>query len=55
MFITSTSLCMLGACTFNGQPLGAGDAPGPVTARLMEAYKEDIGHDFVGQYLAHIS
>ena len=55
MFITSTSLCMVGARSFNGYPVGSGDGPGPITTRLMEAYKEEVGMDFVAQYLAHLS
>ena len=55
MFISSTSLCMLWATTFNGRPIGDSAAPGPITSRLVEAYKQDIGHDFVAQYLNHLS
>ncbi len=50
-FLTSTSLCLCGIRNINGQPLGAGAPPGPVTARLTEAYKELAGFDFVAQYL----
>ena len=54
-FLTSTSLCLCGIRNINGQPLGAGAPPGPVTARLTEAYKELAGFDFVAQYLRHLN
>jgi branched-chain amino acid aminotransferase len=50
-FLTSTSLCLCGVCSVNGQALGAGAPPGPITARLTEAYKALAGFDFVAQYL----
>jgi hypothetical protein len=28
--------------------------PGPVTERLIDAYKKMVGCDFVAQYLAHL-
>ncbi len=54
-FLTSTSLCLCGIGNINGQPLGAGTPPGPVTARLIEAYKDLAGFDFVAQYLRHLN
>lgn len=54
MFISSTSLCMLGVSTFNGQRVGDAAFPGPITSQIMDAYKEDVGFDFVAQYLAHL-
>ena len=54
-FLTSTSLCLCGIRSINGQPLGTGAPPGPVTARLTEAYKELAGFDFVAQYLNRLN
>jgi branched-chain amino acid aminotransferase len=53
-FITSTSLCMCPVRSFNGEATAVPEVPGPVTKRLMEAYAEEVGFDFVGQYLAHL-
>jgi branched-chain amino acid aminotransferase len=50
-FLTSTSLCICGVRSLNGRTFGAGAAPGPITRRLTEAYKELVGCDFVAQYL----
>ena len=49
-FLTSTSLCMVPVSSVNGRPIGDGGVPGPVTARLMEAYKRLLDFDFVAQY-----
>ncbi|MGM0584220.1 MAG: aminotransferase class IV [Pseudomonadota bacterium] len=54
-FITSTSLCMCPVRSFDGESTAVTDIPGPVTKRLMDAYAEEVGHDFVGQYLAHLT
>jgi branched-chain amino acid aminotransferase len=35
----------------NGQEIGAGKPPGPVTKRLTDAYIRLVGCDFVKQYL----
>jgi branched-chain amino acid aminotransferase len=51
-FLTSTSLCICGVRSLNGRTFGAGRVPGPVTERLIDAYKEMVGCDFVAQYLA---
>jgi len=53
-FLTSTSLCMCPVRAINGAPCGDGRAPGEVTARLIEAYAELVGFDFVAQYLRHL-
>lgn len=50
-FLTSTSLCLCPVRSINGQQLAAGRVPGPVTERLMRAYSELVGMDFVAQYL----
>lgn len=54
MFLTSTSLCLCGVRTVNGATIGDGSVPGPVTQRLIDAYAEAVGCDFVGQYLAKL-
>jgi branched-chain amino acid aminotransferase len=51
MFLTSTSLCICPVRRFNGQEIGDGKLPGPVTKRLTDAYIADVGCDFVQQYL----
>ncbi|HEX2889719.1 aminotransferase class IV [Vineibacter terrae] len=51
MFLTSTSLCILPVRSFNGQVVGDGKVPGPVTKRLTDAYIAAVGCDFVKQYL----
>jgi branched-chain amino acid aminotransferase len=53
-FLTSTSLCICGVRSLNGRTFGAGRMPGAVTQRLIEAYKEMVGCDFVAQYLARL-
>ena len=50
-FLTSTSLCICGVKSLNGRSFAAGKPPGPVTQRLIDAYKELAGCDFVAQYL----
>ena len=54
VFLTSTSLAICGVRSLNGQPVGSGKAPGPITARLTEAYKKLTGCDFVAQYLKRL-
>jgi branched-chain amino acid aminotransferase len=51
MFLTSTSLCICPVRSFNGQAIGDGKVPGPVTKKLTDAYIKDVGCDFVKQYL----
>ena len=53
-FLTSTSLCICGVRSLNGRTFGAGGVPGPVTERLIDAYTEMVGCDFVAQYLARL-
>lgn len=52
-FLTSTSLCMVPVASINGRVLGDG-VPGPITARLIEGYKQVLDFDFVEQYLRHL-
>ena len=53
-FLTSTSLCICGVRSLNGRGFAAGMVPGPITLRLIEAYKELVGCDFVAQYLQRL-
>jgi branched-chain amino acid aminotransferase len=52
-FYTTTSPSMVPVKTFNGAPIGEG-VPGPVTLRIIEAWIDLVGLDFVGQALAHV-
>lgn len=56
MFLTATSLCILPVRSFNGQIVGGSqwNGAGPVTKRLIVAYSEAVGCDFVQQYLDRI-
>jgi branched-chain amino acid aminotransferase len=54
-FITSTSLCICPARSFNNKTVGDGAIPGPLTKRLMDAYTDLVDCDFVEQYLRHLS
>lgn len=53
-FLTSTSLCAVPLGSLNGQALPDG-VPGPVTKRIMDAFAEVVGMDYVGQYLRFLS
>lgn len=55
VFLTSTSLCICGVRSVNGQPIGDGRIPGPITRRLTDAYVALVGTDFVAQYLSRLS
>ena len=55
VFLTSTSICICGVRSVNGNQIGAGSVPGPVTSRLTEAFKELVEYDFVAQHLKHLS
>ena len=48
MFCTATTFSMVHGCSFEGQPIGDGQ-PGPVFERLINAWKEFVGLDFVAQ------
>jgi branched-chain amino acid aminotransferase len=54
-FLTSTSLCICGVRSLNGRSFAAGEVPGSVTRRLIDAYKELVGCDFVAQYLQRLN
>ena len=53
-FLTSTSLCICGVRSLNGRTFSASRVPGPVTQRLIDAYRAMVGCDFVAQYLARL-
>jgi branched-chain amino acid aminotransferase len=57
IFLTSTSLCILPVSSFNGQTVGAAPwtGAGPVTQRLIDAYVQEVGCDFVRQYLDRLT
>lgn len=52
-FITSTSFCICPCRSINGRLFGDGSVPGPITKRLMDAYVELVGFDWVSQYTRH--
>jgi branched-chain amino acid aminotransferase len=52
-FITSTSFCICPIGTLNGRRIGPATLPGPITKRLMDAYVEMVGCDWVHQYLRY--
>jgi branched-chain amino acid aminotransferase len=54
VFLTSTSLCICPVRSVNGQVIGDGTVPGPITRRLTRAYVEHVGTDFVAQYLSRL-
>ena len=54
-FLTSTSLCICPVSSVNGAAVGDGRVPGPVTQRLMSAFSDLAGMDYVAQYLSHLS
>ncbi|GAB4187620.1 MAG: branched-chain-amino-acid transaminase [Thalassobaculales bacterium] len=53
-FLTSTSLCICPVRSVNGRRIADGKVPGPVTARLIEAYAKSVDCDFVAQYLKQL-
>ena len=54
-FLSSTSLCLCPVRSIDRRPLAEETIPGPVTRRLMDAYKEALGgFDFEAQYLRMI-
>ena len=53
--MTSTSLCLCPARSYNGKTLGDGKVPGPITAQLMAGFSELVGYDFVGQYMRKLN
>lgn len=53
-FITSTSFCIVPVSSFNGNTIGSGGVPGPITDRLTKAYSGLVGVDIAAQYLARL-
>jgi branched-chain amino acid aminotransferase len=53
-FVTSTSFCICPVVSINGNIVGEGHIPGPITQRLLQAYSNLVGLDIVQQYLAHL-
>lgn len=53
-FLTSTSLCICPVSSVNGSRVNDGRVPGPITHRLMSAFSDLAGMDYVSQYLAHL-
>ncbi len=51
-FISSTRFCILPVAAVNGYELPAG-VPGPTTARLLDAWRDLVGVDFVRRALEH--
>jgi len=52
-FLTANSLAILPAASVNGRRFPSG-APGPVTTRLMEGWKQLVGVDFVDRACRHL-
>lgn len=52
VFLTSTSLCICGVRSINGQSLG--EVPGPITKQLTDAYVKLVDFDFVDQYMKRL-
>jgi branched-chain amino acid aminotransferase len=53
-FLTSTSLCICPVSSVNGAPVDDGRVPGPITQRLISAFGDVAGMDYVAQYLSHL-
>ena len=49
-FITATSICICPVSSVNGAKIADGSVPGPVTARLQQAYSKLVGKDVVLQF-----
>jgi branched-chain amino acid aminotransferase len=54
VFLTSTSLCVCGVRSVQGQQIGEGGPHGPITKALMDAYVDLVDYDWVGQYLKRL-
>jgi branched-chain amino acid aminotransferase len=54
VFLTSTSLCIAGVRTVQGNTIGDGAAYGPITKALMDAYVDLVDYDWLGQYLKRL-
>ena len=54
VFLTSTSLCVCGVRSIQGNTIGDGSGRGRVTAEIMESYVELVNHDWIAQYLKRL-
>ncbi len=54
VFLTSTSLCICPVRSVQGNRVGDGGVPGPVTKALMDAYVDLVDFDWLGQYLKRL-
>ncbi|MDA1297149.1 MAG: aminotransferase class IV [Chloroflexi bacterium] len=54
VFLTSTSLCICGVRSVQGNKVGDGSAHGPITKALMDAYVDLVDYDWLGQYLKRL-
>ena len=52
-FLSSTSLCVCPVRSIDNREIGRGEIPGPVTRRIMDAYKDLLDFDFEQQYLQY--
>jgi branched-chain amino acid aminotransferase len=52
-FLTSTSLCICPVTSIDGRKVADGRT-GPVTEKLMQAFRELVQFDYVAQYRAHL-
>lgn len=50
-FLSTTPYCLMPVTRINGIPIGGG-RPGPVHARLLEAWSDEVGLDIAGQIQA---
>jgi branched-chain amino acid aminotransferase len=51
-FVTTTSYCVMPVGNLNGSPIGKA-VPGPTTRRVMDAWIEMCGMDYVAQMRTH--
>lgn len=54
VFLTSTSLCICGVRSVQGNEIGDGSPHGPITKALMDAYVDLVDYDWLGQYLKRL-
>ncbi len=54
IFITSTSFCICPVRSVNGNRIGDGRVPGPITKRLQDAFAGLVDCDFVAQFLRRL-
>jgi branched-chain amino acid aminotransferase len=53
-FITSTNICVLPVRSLNGTLINGGVVPGPVAGRLISAWRELTGVNFIAQALKYV-